>query len=157
MNDTQKLPTRIKIIWRLSAVGSLVFGLILSALLTLPHLFWHWPLWLALVGVGLTIVWVIVELILVPYRYAFSGYRITDTAVEMSSGFLFKERIAIPIARIQNVTLEAGPLMQWQKLEQVVIATAATEHDIEGVEPEVAVQLRERIMRRAIEVQDEEF
>jgi membrane protein YdbS with pleckstrin-like domain len=157
MNETQKLPARIKTIWRLSAGGSLIFGLIVSALLMLPHVFWNFPLWIAYIGLGLTLVWTVVELALVPYRYAFSGYRITNTAVEMSSGFIFKKHIAIPIARIQNVTLEAGPLMQWQKLEQVVIATAATSHDIEGVEPEVAAKLRDRIMKRAIEVQDDEF
>ncbi|WP_155286586.1 PH domain-containing protein [Lacticaseibacillus zhaodongensis] len=157
MNNTQKLPERIKVIWRLSAGGSLITGLVVSALLLLPHWLWNLPQWFAYVGLGLTAVYVLGELILVPYRYAFSGYRITDTAVELSSGFLFKKHIAIPIARIQNVTLEAGPLMQWQKLEQVVIATAATEHDIEGVEPAVAAQLRDRIMRRAIEVQHDEF
>lgn len=157
MDKTQKLPERIKIIWRLSAGGSLLTGLVISGLLLLPHVLWGWPLWLAAVGLALTAVFVLVELLLVPYRYAFSGYHITDTAVELSSGFLFKKHVAIPIARIQNVTLAAGPLMQWQHLEQVVIATAATSHDIEGVEPAVAAQLRDRIMRRAIEVQHDEF
>lgn len=153
----KQLPSRIKMIWRLSTIGSMIMGLIITGGVLAGHIFWHWPLWLVWLMLGLTAVEAIVELALVPYRYAFSGYRITDTAVEISAGFLFKKHIAIPIARIQNVTLKAGPFMQWQHLEQVVVATAATSHDIEGVEPETAAALRERIMARAIEVQDDQF
>lgn len=153
MNETQKLPVRIKQIWYLSAGGSLIFGLVITLFLVLGQHLWAWPAWLTLTGLGLTVLEVAVEVALVPYRYAFSGYRITGTAVEMSSGFIFKKHVAIPIAKIQNVTLKAGPLMQKQHLEQVVIATAATSHDIEGVEPETASALRDAIMARAIEVQ----
>ncbi|WP_127850190.1 PH domain-containing protein [Lacticaseibacillus hulanensis] len=155
MNDTHKLPERIKRIWYLSTLGSFIFGLVVSGGVALGHMWWDWPMWLVFAALGLTVVESIIELALVPYRYAFSGYRITDTAVEMSSGLFFKKHVAIPIAKIQNVTLKAGPLMQAQHLEQVVIATAATDHDIEGVEPQTAAKLRDRIMARAIEVRDD--
>lgn len=157
MQTTQQLPAQIKRIWALSAVGSLCVGVIITVGLGVANWLWNWPSWLVWVALGLTITEFIVELALVLYRYRFSEYVITDNAVEIQSGFIFRNRIAIPIARIQNVTLKAGPLMQWQHLEQVVIATAATTHDIEGVQTAVATRLRELIMARAMEVQDNDL
>jgi membrane protein YdbS with pleckstrin-like domain len=152
MAEMEKLPGKIKWVWALSAIGSLIVGLVVSGLIALflPH-------WMALVALGLTLLEVVLELLAVPYRYRFSGYRISDQAVEISSGWLFKKQLAIPIARVQNVTLKAGPLLQMYGLQQVVVATAASSHDIEGLTPAAAKQLRDIIMARALEVKGNEL
>lgn len=155
MEEMAHLPRSIKRIWALSAIGSLILGLVITGGLWLAANHWHWPNWLVVVGLILTVGEVIVELLAVPYRYHFTGYRVTDKAVEITSGWVIRKQIAIPVARIQNVTLKAGPLMQSAKLEEVVIATAADSYDIEGVTPDVAAQLRDAIMTRALEVRDE--
>lgn len=152
MTQMEKLPSAIKWVWGLSAVGSLIVGLVVSGVsaLFLPH-------WVAYAGVALTLLEVLCELLAVPYRYRFSGFRISDRAVEISAGWLFKKQMAIPIARVQNVTLKAGPLLQMYGLQQVVVATAADSHDIEGLTPETALKLRDAIMARALEVRDNEL
>lgn len=152
MAKMEKLPGKIKWVWALSTIGSLVIGLIVSGVsaLFLPH-------WVAFAVLGLTLLEIVVELLAVPYRYRFSGYRISDRAVEMSSGWLFKKQLAIPIARVQNVTLKAGPLLQMYGLQQVVVATAADSHDIEGLDPQAAAKLRDLIMARALEVKGNEL
>ena len=53
----------------------------------------------------------------------------------LAKGFFFRKNEAIPISRIQNVTLEAGPLLQWQTLQQVNIETASTAHVIDDQWP----------------------
>jgi len=146
-----QLPPRIKRIWGYSALGSLIALLVITGLLFLAYRYWHWTVWLAVFGGILTVIEPTIEAALIPYRYRFTRYQITTTAVEMQSGWFFKKRVAIPIARVQNVTLNAGPLLQWQHLTQVTVATAATNHTIEGLELAVAEHLREQIMRLAQE------
>lgn len=90
-----------------------------------------------------------------PYRYRFLRYNITPTAVFLQKGFFFRKNEAIPIARIQNVTLEQGPLLRWQQLQQVNIETASTAHVIDGVTASVANQLRTQILKLAQEARDE--
>lgn len=155
MNEMARLPRQIKRIWALSAIGSLLLGLTVTGGIAWAARHFQWPSWLVWLALALTLIEVVVELLAVPYRYHFTGYRVTDMAVEITSGWLIRSQIAIPVARIQNVTLKAGPLMQTAKLEEVVIATAADSYKIEGVTPNVAAQLRDAIMKRALEVRDE--
>ncbi|WP_180368397.1 PH domain-containing protein, partial [Oenococcus oeni] len=60
-----------------------------------------------------------------------------------------------PIARVQNVTLSAGPVLQWQKPEKVVVATASSSHKIDGLKDDTARRLRDQIMHLALEARDE--
>ena len=150
-STTHHLPPRIKLIWGFSALGSCAALVVVTALLWLTYQYWDWPLWITIVGLVITIAEPLIEAGLIPYRYRFTRYQISDLAVEMQAGFIFQKRVAIPIARVQNVTLKAGPLLQWQKLTAVSIATASTSHNIEGLELAEAEQLREQIMRLAQE------
>lgn len=155
-STNHQLPPRIKRIWGLSALGSLVALLVISGLLWLTYRYWDWSIWITVFALILTVIEPLIEAGLIPYRYRFTRYHITDLAVEMQSGFIFQKRVAIPIARVQNVTLNAGPLLQWQKLTKVSIATAATSHDIEGLELPEAERLREQIMRLAQEARHDQ-
>lgn len=91
---------------------------------------------------------------MVSYRYAFWRYNLTADAVELQSGYIFKKLVSIPIARVQDVTLSAGPILQSQKLQTVQITTASTSHKIDGMEPQTAEQLRRQIMQLAVEVKE---
>ncbi|QVI34723.1 hypothetical protein BVJ53_12785 [Lacticaseibacillus chiayiensis] len=156
MNETgQALPANIQTVWRFNALIWSVIFLIGGLLLLAASHFWHWPSWLGLGVIGLTVLQLIVRLALVPYRYRFLRYNITPTAVFLQKGFFFRKNEAIPITRIQNVTLEQGPLLRWQQLQQVNIETASTAHVIDGVTASVADQLRTRILKLAQEARDE--
>ncbi|WP_288530874.1 PH domain-containing protein [uncultured Secundilactobacillus sp.] len=91
-----------------------------------------------------------------PYRYQFWRYAINDNDVEIESGFFFHYETAIPITRIQNVTLSAGSVLQWFKLKTVIIETAADRHEISAVLPETAEILKVRIMNLAERKDDED-
>ncbi|ETY74445.1 membrane protein [Lactiplantibacillus fabifermentans T30PCM01] len=146
---TQQLPVTIKKVWLSSAIISGLVGLVITAALWGAQSIWHWWWWLPLAALILSILDVVVELALIPYRYAFWRYAITENEVSIRHGVIFKQTIAIPISRIQNVTLNAGPLLQLNHLQAVSIATAADSYDIDGVTPTVANQLREKIMQLA--------
>lgn len=154
--ENHHLPPRIKLIWGLSALGSFIALFIITGLIWLTYRYWNWPFWLVTTFAAFTILEPIIEAALIPYRYRFTRYQISAAAVEMQSGFIFKKRVAIPIARVQNVTLNAGPLLQWQKLTKVSIATASTNHGIEGLELAEAEALRDQIMRLAREARHDQ-
>lgn len=152
---TEQLPRQIKAVWRYSAWISGAVGLLISAGLWVASVYWHWWLWLWIAAIILSVLDVIVELALIPYRYAFWRYRITDNAVYLKNGVIFQHEIAVPISRIQNVTLAAGPLLQLNKLQSVTVETAASGYKIDGVTSDVADQLRDRIMVLAQGARDE--
>lgn len=156
MNETgHALPANIKFVWRADIfIWSFNFFVVGLLLLIASH-FWHWPSWLGLGVIGLTVLQYIIRRVLVSYRYRFLRYNITPTAVFLQKGFFFRKNEAIPIARIQNVTLEQGPLLRWQQLQQVNIETASTAHVIDGVTASVANQLRTQILKLAQEARDE--
>ncbi|MCH4164189.1 MAG: PH domain-containing protein [Lentilactobacillus diolivorans] len=156
MTESNQLPPQIKTVWRLSAL----FTFLILAIVGIGCYFlattnnWQWLSYPSLVLIGIAIIYFIIELILVPYRYAFWRYTLTDDAVELRSGYIFRHLVSIPIARVQDVTLEAGPVLQSQKLQKVRVTTASTSHTIDGLEPEVGEHLRKQIMQMAVEVND---
>ncbi|MGF2385465.1 PH domain-containing protein [Lentilactobacillus otakiensis] len=154
MNESNHLPAQIKTVWRISALfNTLLAAAVGVAGLVIYH-FWDYQWWVyaASFFFVIAIIDFIVETSLVPYRYSFWLYTVTDDAVELRSGFIFRKLVSIPIARVQDVTLSAGPILQSQKLQEVRITTASTSHRIDGVEPSVGEQLRKQIMKLAVEV-----
>ncbi|GHP14902.1 membrane protein [Lentilactobacillus fungorum] len=156
MTESNHLPTKIKTVWRISAViNFLILAAIgIGAYIAFKLFDWHWLVYGAIGFGALALIDIVVELSLVPYRYSFWLYTLTDDAVELRSGFIFRRLVSIPIARVQDVTLSAGPILQSQKLQEVRIATASTSHKIDGLQPEVGEQLRKQIMALAVEVND---
>ena len=146
MQTFVQLPEKIKTVWRLSAIGTLIFGAIVAGLLVLAQHLWRWPSWLAVAVAALTVVTIVVELAIVPYRYRFWRYAISETDVQINHGFFFNEQTAIPMTKIQNVTLKAGPILQLVGLQTVSVETAADNYDIEAVLPETAENLKQQIM-----------
>lgn len=53
---------------------------------------------------------------------------------------------SIPIIKIQNISLDQGPLLRWQHLEDVTIQTASSSHTIEGLEIKEAEGLRDQLI-----------
>lgn len=148
-NLSEQLPAKIKIVWRISALIVFVCGLIVWAILAWVIGHFDWPSWLNYPAGILVVGGFALELTLVPYRYRFWRYQLTATDVEIESGFIFHQQTAVPISRIQNVTLQAGPLFQLFGLQTVEVETAATSHEIAGVLPATAEQLKQQLMALA--------
>lgn len=151
----EQLPATIKQVWVIGALLNALGWLALAAALWVANSWWAWPLWLVAIALALAVLHPLVHLVLIPYRYAFWRYQITPDAVYLKKGAIFRKEEALPITRIQNVTLEAGPVLAHYHLQAVSIETASTKHEIDGVTPAVAAQLRDQIMQLAMEARDE--
>ncbi|AQW20917.1 hypothetical protein PL11_002785 [Lentilactobacillus curieae] len=153
MNQAIQLPVKIKTVWKFSALMTflstiVIFGVAFTIGLATE---WRWLVYLSYVALGLGLILSIGEFALISYRYAFFRYQLTEDAVQIQKGFIFRERVSVPIARVQDVKIEQGPILRSQNLQSVTVTTASTNHAIDGLEPEVAEQLREQIMEKAME------
>ncbi|MFD1429360.1 PH domain-containing protein [Lacticaseibacillus mingshuiensis] len=151
----EKLPAAIRKVWTISALLTIFWWLVAAAGLFAGHILWNWPLWLLAFPAALAVLQPIIMLSLVPYRYQFWRYRITDTAVYMQKGAIIQSEEAVPITRVQNVTLSSGPILRHFQLQEVNIETASTSHKIDGLTKPVAEKLRDQILLLAKEARDE--
>ncbi|GAY72186.1 PH domain-containing protein [Lentilactobacillus kosonis] len=152
MDQASHLPNKIKTVWKVSAFLTFIVtaGIFIAAFFIGSYSNWNWLIYASYAVLALGVVMLIVRLALIPYRYTFFKYLLTDDAVQIQSGFIFRKLISVPIARVQDVKISQGPVLRSQKLQSVNITTASTDHDIDGLEPDTAEQLRIQIMQRAM-------
>ncbi len=102
--------------WVVTGVTSVIFILWMLSIFLMPYLAWkHW-------------------------RYA-----INEKEIDLKRGVLFKTRTLIPLSRVQHVDTRQGPLLRWYNLSTVTISTAATTHEIPGLDTQIAGRVRRQI------------
>lgn len=57
-------------------------------------------------GVSLIMTHTIISLVLIPYRYTFNRYEITNENLAFQKGYFFRSTIFVPINRIQYIETE---------------------------------------------------
>jgi len=76
--------------------------------------------------VAATVVLAVLHLVVMPqWRYRVHRWEITDTAVYTQSGWVSQERRIAPIARVQTVDTQRGPIEQLFGLANVTVTTAS--------------------------------
>ncbi|HZC73445.1 MAG TPA: PH domain-containing protein [Jatrophihabitans sp.] len=98
-----------------------------------------------------TVALALAHLVVMPlWRYRVHRWEITDTAVYTQSGWFTQERRIAPIARVQTVDTQRGPIEQLFGLANVTITTASAKGPIkihaldQDVADRTAVWLTER-------------
>lgn len=84
----------------------------------------HFMLLFTGVGFFTLPLWMIFGLIAVSKRYDTLSAELTDRAVHMKSGWLFRVEKTIPLEKIQDLSLRTGPLLTAFGLASVQIETA---------------------------------
>lgn len=146
----KQMPERIKKVWKkstfLATAIFLVIGIGVTAFLNWLEALegvWAW-------GVGIyfaiVLIWSVISMLLIPYRYQFHRYEITPEDLSFQDGYIFRTITHVPINRIQHIETEQGPFLRQEKLMEIVIYTAASSHHISGLNVEEAVQLRQQII-----------
>ncbi|MDT4911752.1 MAG: uncharacterized protein QOC66_880 [Pseudonocardiales bacterium] len=75
---------------------------------------------------SVTIALAVAHLVVMPqWRYRVHRWEITETAVYTQSGWLKQERRIAPIARVQTVDTQRGPVEQIFRLANVTVTTAS--------------------------------
>lgn len=94
-----------------------------------------------LVWIAALIVWL---LVLPPIRFARWRYEITPEYLDIAKGIIWRKRYIIPFIRVQNTDTRQGPILRLFGLASVTVSTAASEHEIPGLDASVAEDLRDR-------------
>jgi membrane protein YdbS with pleckstrin-like domain len=84
-------------------------------------------------------------------RLAYRRWRfgIDDEEIDLQRGRLWVERVLIPMARVQHVDTQTGPLSRRLGLASVFVHTAAGAFEIPALDRARAAELRVRIARLA--------
>lgn len=97
----------------------------------------------------LFIVYRIIALILFPtIEYAQWGYYIDEEKIVIKHGIFFINTTVIPIIRIQNITMNQGPINRMMDVYNVEIALASGNKDILGLSQPVAEEIVENLRVR---------
>ena len=84
----------------------------------------------------------------VAYRYA--RYRLSDSALEIRRGVLWRSVIDVPRSRIQHSDVSQGPLQRRYGLGTLSVYTAGTSHALvrlEGLDHTRALAMREHLLQ----------
>lgn len=96
---------------------------------------------IVVVYVACMIVWLVV---LPPIRFARWRYHLSEEYLDIARGIIWRKRFIIPFIRVQNTDTRQGPILRAFGLSSVTVATAAGEHEIPGLDVEVAEHLRDK-------------
>lgn len=131
--------------WATQAVLAWLIPVIPLVILTLtvPDARWR----LAVATVSVTLIGTAYCLVMPFWRYRVHRWEVTDSAVYVSSGWLYQEWRVAPMSRIQTVDSERGPLQQLFRLSTVTVTTASAKGALrlEGLDAELAADLVEHL------------
>ena len=141
-----QLDPRVKAVWRINdAIWITIIGLCVGVALTpiamIPDV-GMWPF--AVFGICMLVIYIVWLVVLPPIRYARWRYEVSTDYLDIAKAIVWRKRYTIPFIRVQNTDTRQGPILRAFKLASVTVATAAKEHEIPGLDFEVAEQLRDR-------------
>ena len=143
----ERLDPRAKTLWRitgaLGALPLLVVGAFIGwSLLRVVEA----PLLLGVVPFLAALVLFVVLVGVIPdLRWRRWRYEIRDEEVDLQRGIFWVSRTLVPLARIQHVDTQSGPLQRRFGLATVVFYTAAGGNQIPELSAPVAAEVRDRI------------
>lgn len=140
--------SRARVYWTVRALP----GWIVVGLLELVLLDDDIPGWVAVTVVTVTVLLAVAHLVVMPqWRYRVHRWEVTDTAAYTQAGWVTQERRIAPLARIQTVDTQRGPIEQVFRLSNVTVTTASAKGPlkIHALDRAVADRLVERLTERA--------
>ena len=130
-------------------VGSLMSGLVLSAIATFLWLVadWSWA-WVALIVI---VAVTVIALIIAPRRARAIGYQLRDDDLLFRRGIMFQRFVSVPYGRMQLIDINRGPVGRVLGLADLkfVTAAASTNVSIPGLPEGDAAELRDRLVELA--------
>ncbi|WP_238422569.1 PH domain-containing protein [Gordonia sp. 'Campus'] len=129
---------RAKTLWR---IGPLVLGVPTLIAAVVVAVVVEEARWIALTaGLAAAALTVAYTTVVPLWRYRFHRWEVSEDAVYSQSGWFVRHRVIIPIARIQVVDTEAGPIEQFLRLAKLTVTTASSAGTIHivGLDAEVA-------------------
>jgi membrane protein YdbS with pleckstrin-like domain len=143
----ERLDPRAKTLWRVTgSLGALPLlavsgfvGWVSLRVGEVPFLLGILPLLAALV------LFVMLAVVIPDLRWRRWWYEIREDEVDLQRGIVWVSRTLVPLARIQHVDTQSGPLQRRFGLATVVFYTAAGANRIPELSAPVAAEVRDRI------------
>lgn len=102
--------------------------------------------WIVIASASVIFIAWILSIFLMPYlSWKHWRYAIDEKEIDLKRGVIIKTRTLIPLSRVQHVDTRQGPLLRWYNLSTVTISTAATTHEIPGLDTHLADRVRRKI------------
>lgn len=153
------LPQAIKNVWRKTSFLSffIMLAIGIAAVVISKYFDVLDGVWLFILVIYhiLTFVSFLISMLLVPFRYKFFRYEITDNDIIFQEGFIFRKITYVPLSRIQHIETEQGPFLRQDNLMELLIHTAATTHKIAGLSVEDTLNLRGQIIEKMEEANED--
>lgn len=102
--------------------------------------------WIVIASASVIFIAWMLSIFLMPYlSWKHWRYAIDEKEIDLKRGVIIKTRTLIPLSRVQHVDTRQGPLLRWYNLSTVTISTAATTHEIPGLDTQLADRVRRKI------------
>ncbi|MFO7847435.1 MAG: PH domain-containing protein [Balneolaceae bacterium] len=145
-SSSKKISPKVIGVWRYGSAIGFAFLLALPVIYYSIFGFRQVHLWILLTVSALCLaVWLLNVVILPPLQWKRWRYSINQYEIGLLRGVLVQTETLIPLSRVQHVDTRQGPVLRWYGLASVTISTAATTHEIPGLDAELADRLRRRI------------
>ena len=143
----ERLDKKAVTAWRVTGGIYFVFMvIILVAYLVFSRFFGPYPLYIAYIIGAIAFITGVISIGVIPLvRMYYWRYEIREHEVDIQYGIIVIRRSLIPIARIQHVDTEQGPVLRYFGLAALSVSTAGTTHKIPALKMEKALQLRDLI------------
>jgi uncharacterized protein len=153
----RSLAPRTLRVWKIGAVVESLFLFLIPAGYWGLSQFWELPAWGFYTLIGFFLMLALVDIFLIQsLKWKRWRYKVYENEVELMRGVFIVERVIIPMIRVQHVDTRQGPVLRHYKLASVTISTAATIHEIPGLQVEAADELRDQIAHLAREADPDE-
>ncbi len=153
----EKIDQKAAKAWRVT--GGVYVALLLvitAAFYILSRFFGPFPHWIGYILAGIAVVAGIFSIGIIPaIRMRYWCYEIREHEVDIQYGIIVIRRSLVPMARIQHVDTEQGPILRYFKLATLSISTAGSTHKIPALKMTRALELRDLISSLA-RVSDED-
>ena len=152
-------PKEIKIVWLWTRITTLilmlVFGIVVKITTTIMKLNNGWLAWGLLVYFTVVALSGICYLVVIPWEYNYHRYQVFDDYLAFQKGLFFRSTTYVPFIRIQHIIVDQGPFLRMKNLASLTIHTAATDHEIVGLKYSDATWLREEILQKVKQVEND--
>ncbi|UIJ69956.1 PH domain-containing protein (plasmid) [Bacillus cereus] len=142
-------PNAIKV-WRIGDAITYTTTLCILGILLFLQNYYAWKAWVGIICyiiIALLVISSIFELSIIPiYRQRTWRYEIDENYIQLKHGGLFmRTHLIIPMAKVQYVNTNQGPILRKFGLSTMQIGTMASEHEIPAISEKKATELREKI------------
>ncbi|MDQ0721821.1 membrane protein YdbS with pleckstrin-like domain [Paenibacillus sp. W4I10] len=145
----QRLSPNAVNLWRISAIIWNVIGFLILAVLLILDSIYGWKTWIGWILWGVTavsVLYAVWDIFIQPsWLYKHWFYDVNEEFLQLKRGALTKVHQIIPMAKVQSVTTNQGPLMRKYGLYSVSVGTMGSSHEIPALPEEVALALRHQI------------